>query len=81
MITDADKQQAMNLFLGVFAPCEGQPNIWELPTDFYLHNELARVGPRARSKRYILQALCRPSIASQTHILDLCEEPSNIRGQ
>ncbi|XP_025098137.1 polyphosphoinositide phosphatase-like isoform X3 [Pomacea canaliculata] len=36
--SDVEKQQAFNLFLGVFEPAEGQPNLWELPTDFYLHN-------------------------------------------
>lgn len=36
--SDVEKQQAFNLFLGVFEPVEGQPNLWELPTDFYLHN-------------------------------------------
>ncbi|XP_076466433.1 polyphosphoinositide phosphatase-like isoform X2 [Babylonia areolata] len=38
--SDVEKQQAFNLFLGVFEPVEGQPNLWELPTDFYLHNPL-----------------------------------------
>ncbi|XP_033740516.1 polyphosphoinositide phosphatase-like [Pecten maximus] len=36
---DLEKQQATNVFLGVFEPVEGKPNIWELPTDFYLHNK------------------------------------------
>ena len=39
-VTDADKQNALNLFLGVFEPEEGKPNLWELPTDFYLHNDV-----------------------------------------
>ncbi|KAK7474795.1 hypothetical protein BaRGS_00033976 [Batillaria attramentaria] len=38
--SDVEKQQTFNLFLGVFEPVEGQPNLWELPTDFYLHNPL-----------------------------------------
>jgi hypothetical protein len=33
-----DKQHATNIFLGVFVPKEGKPNIWELATDYYLHN-------------------------------------------
>ncbi|CAH1788511.1 unnamed protein product [Owenia fusiformis] len=37
--SDSDKQHAINLFLGVFEPSETGPNIWELPTDFYLHNK------------------------------------------
>ncbi|XP_021349215.1 polyphosphoinositide phosphatase-like [Mizuhopecten yessoensis] len=36
---DLEKQQATNVFLGVFEPVVGKPNIWELPTDFYLHNK------------------------------------------
>ncbi|XP_065883626.1 polyphosphoinositide phosphatase-like isoform X2 [Dysidea avara] len=36
--TDADKQQAINLFLGMFKPHPERPNLWELPTDYYLHH-------------------------------------------
>jgi len=35
---DLEKQQAMNVFLGVFRPRENEPGIWDVPTDFYLHN-------------------------------------------
>ena len=35
--TDADKQDAINLFLGNFVPCPGRPELWELETDAYLH--------------------------------------------
>ncbi|KAK7108164.1 polyphosphoinositide phosphatase-like isoform X2 [Littorina saxatilis] len=38
--SDVEKQQAFNLFLGIFEPVEGQANLWELPTDFYLHNPI-----------------------------------------
>ncbi|XP_066463833.1 polyphosphoinositide phosphatase isoform X3 [Eleutherodactylus coqui] len=37
--SDADRQDAINLFLGVFKPTEGKPHLWELPTDFYLHHK------------------------------------------
>lgn len=50
--SDSDKQQAINLFLGVFEPEEGSSNIWELTTDFYLHNDLTLKGPRTRLRRY-----------------------------
>ncbi|KAL3882137.1 hypothetical protein ACJMK2_028508 [Sinanodonta woodiana] len=48
--SDMEKQQATNIFLGLFVPKEGQPNIWELVTDFYLHNRDARgcIVPRKR---------------------------------
>lgn len=36
--TDNDKQQAINLFLGVFTPKEGSMNLWDLQTDYYLHH-------------------------------------------
>lgn len=35
--TDADKQMAINLFLGNFIPEKGRPALWELDTDNYLH--------------------------------------------
>lgn len=38
-LTDADRQDSINLFLGVFKPAEGKPHLWELPTDFYLHHK------------------------------------------
>ncbi|KAJ7401860.1 hypothetical protein BTVI_92220 [Pitangus sulphuratus] len=37
--SDADRQDSINLFLGVFKPSEGKPHLWELPTDFYLHHK------------------------------------------
>ena len=40
VITDSDKQNSINLFLGVFEPTEGAPNMWDLSTDFYLHNNM-----------------------------------------
>ena len=42
---DADKQMAINVFLGVYQPGEGTPDIWDLPTDYYLHHTMARVLP------------------------------------
>uniref|UniRef100_A0A671X719 FIG4 phosphoinositide 5-phosphatase n=1 Tax=Sparus aurata TaxID=8175 RepID=A0A671X719_SPAAU len=35
--SDADRQDAINLFLQVYQPSEAKPHLWELPTDFYLH--------------------------------------------
>ena len=42
---DADKQMAINVFLGVYQPGEGIPDIWDLTTDYYLHHTMARVLP------------------------------------
>ncbi len=36
--SDADKQNAINLFLGVFEPHSHSVPIWELATDCYLHD-------------------------------------------
>ncbi|CAD5117328.1 DgyrCDS6114 [Dimorphilus gyrociliatus] len=37
--SDNDKQQAINVFLGLYKPEAGKTNVWELGTDFYLHNQ------------------------------------------
>jgi hypothetical protein len=41
--TDSEKQDAINLFLGVYDPRNADLPLWDLPTDFYLHN-----GPPSR---------------------------------
>ncbi|RMC13127.1 hypothetical protein DUI87_10658 [Hirundo rustica rustica] len=46
--SDADRQDAINLFLGVFKPAEGKPHLWELPTDFYLHHKNTLSLPQTR---------------------------------
>ncbi|KAI8520730.1 phosphatidylinositol-3,5-bisphosphate 5-phosphatase [Branchiostoma belcheri] len=47
--SDAEKQSAINLFLGVFLPHEGRANLWDLPTDYYLHHTHSRGDfPRIR---------------------------------
>ncbi|XP_016306373.1 polyphosphoinositide phosphatase [Sinocyclocheilus anshuiensis] len=43
--SDADRQDAINLFLQVFQPSESKPHLWELPTDFYLHHSDTMVLP------------------------------------
>ncbi|KAG8522125.1 Polyphosphoinositide phosphatase, partial [Galemys pyrenaicus] len=51
--SDADRQDSINLFLGVFHPVEGKPHLWELPTDFYLHHKnTMRLLPTRRSYTY-----------------------------
>ena len=35
---DTEKQQAMNLFLGVFQPKIGRPHFWDLSSDYHLHD-------------------------------------------
>lgn len=39
--SDADKQNAMNVFLGIYVPGQRNlPHIWDLVTDYYLHNAM-----------------------------------------
>ena len=49
-LSDADRQDAINLFLQVYQPCDNRPHLWELPTDFYLHqsNTMALLHHRRR---------------------------------
>ncbi|KAI9193603.1 Sac phosphatase domain-containing protein [Polychytrium aggregatum] len=43
--TDAEKQDAMNLFIGNYVADPSKPMLWEMNNDFYLHNE----DPRRRT--------------------------------
>lgn len=38
---DSQRQDAINLFLGNFKWKEGRPRLWDLSTDYYLHNNLS----------------------------------------
>ncbi|XP_052243737.1 polyphosphoinositide phosphatase-like isoform X1 [Dreissena polymorpha] len=57
--SDLEKQQAMNVFLGVFVAHDNELNIWDLPTDFYLHNPDA-AGLKMHRKSYTMW--CDPAI-------------------
>ncbi|RKP40069.1 SacI homology domain-containing protein [Dimargaris cristalligena] len=46
---DSEKQDAINLFLGNFISRTGEPTLWELSTDYYLHNKDPRYKRRSRS--------------------------------
>jgi len=41
---DAEKQNAMNLFLGIFQPKTGRAHFWELTTDYHLHDPRLKPG-------------------------------------
>lgn len=49
---DAQRQEAYNLFLGNYIFTQGQPMLWDLSTDYYLHHADPRLGRKRR--RYIL---------------------------
>ncbi|EDO16207.1 hypothetical protein Kpol_1014p27 [Vanderwaltozyma polyspora DSM 70294] len=44
---DAQRQDAINLFLGHYVWKEGRPNLWEMNTDFYLHNDALAISKRS----------------------------------
>uniref|UniRef100_A0A3Q0RDM9 FIG4 phosphoinositide 5-phosphatase n=1 Tax=Amphilophus citrinellus TaxID=61819 RepID=A0A3Q0RDM9_AMPCI len=46
--SDADRQDSINLFLQVYQPSESKPHLWELPTDFYLHQTSTMAIPQDR---------------------------------
>ena len=43
LFSDAEKQNTMNVFLGIFVPAAGKPPIWEKEYnfDYYLHHQVA----------------------------------------
>lgn len=43
---DAQRQDAINLFLGHYVWKKGYPALWEMNTDIYLHNEYVSHGPK-----------------------------------
>lgn len=47
---DADRQDAINLFLQVYQPAESRPHLWDLPTDFYLHQKSTMALPVDRRR-------------------------------
>ncbi|CAF1057416.1 unnamed protein product [Adineta steineri] len=42
--SDAEKQHAMNLFLGTFRPRLGRAHFWELASDYHLHDPRLTIG-------------------------------------
>lgn len=48
---DAQRQEAINLFLGNYVWEKGKPMLWDLNTDYYLHN-IQSISKQKRSYRY-----------------------------
>lgn len=46
---DSQRQDAINLFLGNYVWKQGQPMLWDLPTDYYLHHDF--VGGKNKFRR------------------------------
>ncbi|KAH3898670.1 related to Polyphosphoinositide phosphatase [Saccharomycodes ludwigii] len=84
---DAQRQDAINLFLGHYVWKKGQPNIWELNTDFYLHNSSSKYGSPKRSYRhwwndYDIQSVnetIRREIISKKNDLTIRKIVKNVR--
>lgn len=50
---DSQRQEAYNLFLGNYIFVQGQPMLWDLSTDYYLHHADPRKWSPKESKEYI----------------------------
>lgn len=50
---DAQRQEAYNLFLGNYVFVKGQPMLWDLATDYYLHHANPRFWSVQRKYTYI----------------------------
>ncbi|KAL3708789.1 phosphatidylinositol-3,5-bisphosphate 5-phosphatase [Talaromyces marneffei ATCC 18224] len=50
---DAQRQEAYNLFLGNYIFSQGQPMLWDLTTDYYLHHVDPRTWSKLRRPNYI----------------------------
>ena len=50
---DSQRQEAYNLFLGNYTFTQGQPMLWDLSTDYYLHHADPRAWSQRVSRHYI----------------------------
>ena len=50
---DGQRQEAYNLFLGNYIFSQGQPMLWDLATDYYLHHENPRTWLEKLKRDYI----------------------------
>ncbi|KAL2140986.1 hypothetical protein VTI28DRAFT_2991 [Corynascus sepedonium] len=50
---DGQRQEAYNLFLGNYIFAQGQPMLWDLATDYYLHHEDPRTWLEKGKRDYI----------------------------
>ncbi|XP_047509279.1 polyphosphoinositide phosphatase [Pieris napi] len=80
--SDAEKQNTMNLFLGLFLPDPNRAAIWEYPTDYYLHHPETMVyipNNRSLTKWWdddVIRYLPRPS----NEMRKLCCEIIGMQG-
>ncbi|KAK6544564.1 phosphatidylinositol-3,5-bisphosphate 5-phosphatase [Orbilia ellipsospora] len=70
---DAQRQEAINLFLGNYIFAKGQPMLWDLETDYYLHHADPRMEKQKRSyiKWWTDQHLEKAAIPPTVSVADL----------
>ena len=49
---DRQRQEAYNLFLGYYTYVQGQPMLWDLPNDYYLHHTHPQIWAAHQDHRY-----------------------------
>lgn len=84
---DAQRQDAINIFLGHYVWKKGYPALWEMNTDFYLHNEYVTHGSKRSYTHWwnnyhiiSLSHLLKEQIIDQKNDLTLREILRNVRG-
>ena len=72
---DKQRQEAYNLFLGNYTYVSGQPMLWDLSTDYYLHHTDPRAWSGNNRKNYL-----RPFTSE--HLAERCmPEATHARGE
>lgn len=84
---DAQRQDAINLFLGHYVWREGYPALWEMNTDFYLHNDYVATGPQRSYTHWwnnyhieSVKGLVKQEIIDADNDITLSAIKENIRG-
>lgn len=70
---DGQRQEAYNLFLGNYIFAQGQPMLWDLSTDYYLHHSDPRAWSEKRRPGYI-------NWYTPAHLAQKVFHPSDISG-
>lgn len=84
---DAQRQDAINLFLGHYVWKKGYPALWEMNTDIYLHNEYVSHGPQRSYTHWwnnyhivSISDLLKKEIIDMNKDVSLQDVMRNIRG-
>ncbi|KAH8696712.1 polyphosphoinositide phosphatase Fig4 [Talaromyces proteolyticus] len=74
---DAQRQEAYNLFLGNYTFSHGQPMLWDLATDYYLHHADPRTWSNIKRPNYI--TWYTPENLKDRDVLVCCPPPTTIK--